>query len=496
MKRFALPLALLLVFSLGLGIRLYDLTDPPFDFHPTRQWRAALIARGMYFQALDEAPEPQRSIAIEQRNREALIEPPIVEWLASRIYLASGGVHLWAARVLSAIFWLLGSAAIFMLARDMTSTGGALIALVYFLFLPFGMIASRSFQPDPMMVALTAGALWMLHRWAHSPSWKYAVLAGVLSGLAILAKAVAIFPIGAAALLLVLFGRGLRRSLRDARTWVVAGLALLPVGLYYVNGLFLSGFLADQTGLRFFPQFWIDPAWYIRWVEMASDIAGFSVLLVGLAGLFLLQERTSRTLMAGLWLGYILYSFTFPYHTITHDYYQLPLIPIAALSLAPATSLVLEAIGKMTYAKTALAALAVLVAGAVLFKAWDTRVILARQDYRDEAAEWGRFQDIIPPEKSVIAITQAYGYPLAYYSWVTAEAWPSESDIALRALSGQTEEEIFNRKTDELRMYDYFLITNFNEFDRQPELADYLYENYEVYAQGDGYLIFDLQPRP
>jgi hypothetical protein len=27
-------MALLLI---GLGIRLYDLTDPPLDFHPTRQ---------------------------------------------------------------------------------------------------------------------------------------------------------------------------------------------------------------------------------------------------------------------------------------------------------------------------------------------------------------------------------------------------------------------------------------------------------------------------
>lgn len=36
--------ALLLTFLLALDIRLYDLTDPPFDFHSTRQFRSAVIA--------------------------------------------------------------------------------------------------------------------------------------------------------------------------------------------------------------------------------------------------------------------------------------------------------------------------------------------------------------------------------------------------------------------------------------------------------------------
>ena len=42
-----------LLFTFGLGIRLYDLTDLPLDFHPTRQLGSAVIARGMYYQDLD-----------------------------------------------------------------------------------------------------------------------------------------------------------------------------------------------------------------------------------------------------------------------------------------------------------------------------------------------------------------------------------------------------------------------------------------------------------
>ena len=38
----------------------------------------------------------------------------------------------------------------------------------------------------------------------------------------------------------------------------------------------------------------------------------------------------------------------------------------------------------------------------------------------------------------------------------------------------------------------YFLITDFAEFELQPMLKKQLYENYPIYADGDGYLIFDL----
>ena len=43
------------LFALGLAIRLYDLTDPPLDFNPTRQLRGAIMARGYYYEMLPDA---------------------------------------------------------------------------------------------------------------------------------------------------------------------------------------------------------------------------------------------------------------------------------------------------------------------------------------------------------------------------------------------------------------------------------------------------------
>lgn len=57
-------LALLLV-GLGLVVRLYDLSDPPLDFHPTRQLHSLIMARGMYFETAPGIPAWQRERAVE-----------------------------------------------------------------------------------------------------------------------------------------------------------------------------------------------------------------------------------------------------------------------------------------------------------------------------------------------------------------------------------------------------------------------------------------------
>ncbi|HJS29813.1 MAG TPA: hypothetical protein VJ768_09335, partial [Anaerolineales bacterium] len=48
--RLTLWVTLAVLYVVGLGVRLADLTDPPLDFHPTRQLRSAIIAREMYLE--------------------------------------------------------------------------------------------------------------------------------------------------------------------------------------------------------------------------------------------------------------------------------------------------------------------------------------------------------------------------------------------------------------------------------------------------------------
>lgn len=152
-RRWAIPVVLGILFVLALGIRLFDLTDPPNDFYMVRQYRSALMARGMYYEHLTTAPQWQREIAVAQWKGEGLIEPPIMEGLVALTYRIIGE-HLWLGRIYASLFWLTGGLAIWLLAKNMSMQEGGIIALAYVLFVLFGVTVSRAFLPDPLMVAL------------------------------------------------------------------------------------------------------------------------------------------------------------------------------------------------------------------------------------------------------------------------------------------------------------------------------------------------------
>ena len=167
-------IVLLILFGLGFAIRMVDLTDPPLDFHPTRQLRSAIIARSMYYQSLPDTGDWKRNVAVSQYTGEGIIEPLVMETIVANTYKVIGSDPVWVARIYASVFWLIGGLGIYFLTSAMTSPDGGVLATAYYLFVPFGIIASRSFQPDPLMVMFIVLALWALYYWYRKPSWTTA----------------------------------------------------------------------------------------------------------------------------------------------------------------------------------------------------------------------------------------------------------------------------------------------------------------------------------
>src|SRR5687768_9945488 len=185
-SKFARSAALILLFAIALTIRLYDLTDLPLDFHPTRQLLSAIKARGLYYETQpDGVPTWKLETAIRQAKLKADVEPVVFEHLVAFTYRFTGE-QLWIARIYSSLFWLIGGVFLFMLVRDLVSFEGAIFSTAYYLFFPYAIIASRSFQPDALMVMLTISFWWIFSRWitfTRSPSpegrgVRFALLAG------------------------------------------------------------------------------------------------------------------------------------------------------------------------------------------------------------------------------------------------------------------------------------------------------------------------------
>jgi hypothetical protein len=169
---------IILAVALGLVVRFYDLTDAPLDFHPTRQLHSALIARGMYYQSLKDAPVWQKEMAVRQWKAEGLIEPQIMERLSAITYRVIGSEQLWVARVWSILFWMLGGIFLFLLAREIAGLEGAAIGIMYYFLWPYAAIASRAFQPEPLMTAAIIVGLWAAVRWVRNPNLLNASIAG------------------------------------------------------------------------------------------------------------------------------------------------------------------------------------------------------------------------------------------------------------------------------------------------------------------------------
>lgn len=479
--------AAILLLSLGVLLRLLDLTDAPLDFHPTRQLHNALVARSIYYRLLPQADPEQRALAITFGGAVGQYEPPIIETIVALTYYIAGGENFAIARLWETFFWTLGGVALFAIVRRHLSSWAALGPLAYYMVLPFSVQASRSFQPDPLMTSLFVIGLYFLLRWAEELRWKWAILAGFLLGLATLVKIVIAFLVAGAAIALVWFVYG-RNFWRSPQVWGMALIMIAPSFTYYVLAH------AGRAGEYF--SFWTlellflitDTKFYARWLAFIGSIFGLTVFFLSLAGTLLAPARL-RAALIGLWIGYFLYGLTLPFQAYTHSYYHLQLIPLLALGLAPLFDLLIARLLRETRLwRIAFLGLAAFVIG---YHAYVARSILVAEDFRSEAKVWQEIGRALPQGK-IIALTQDYGYRLMYWGWRKVELWPFQT--ALSELRGNKSpvESFAERVADN----DYFLITALGEFERQAELKQIL-SRYPMIARGDGFLLYDLrQPLP
>lgn len=490
-SRSARAFTLIFIFGLAVLIRLYDLTDLPLDFHPTRQLLSAIKARGIYFETQpDGIPTWKLEMGIEQAKLKADVEPVIFEHLVALTYRFTGE-QLWVARVYSSLFWVIGGGFLFLLLRELVSEGGALLAVAYYLFFPYAVIASRSFQPDPLMVAIIIIFWWVLNHWTRTSSWKWALLAGLVGGSAIFIKFVAAFFVIGGTLGAALGRSSLRDLVRNPQAWTMALLGILPGAAYIVYGVYVAGFLGKQFGGRFIPSLLLSPMTYLNWESKAALAAGGVVIAFGLLGLFFVREGSVRSFLFGLWGAYILYGLYFDYHVATHDYYHLPLIPIVAISLAPLADAFAVQLRDLTaQRRMRFTAIIILLFG--LFSIlWDVRNQMKSVDYRPEAAMWAKIGDQLGHERNTVALTQDYGSRLQYWGWQIVDSWPTSGDLYyVDARGGQPSlDKLFNELAGKKK---FFLVTDFDELEFQPQLKERL-STYPIFAEGEGYIIYSLR---
>ena len=274
--------------------------------------------------------------------------------------------------------------------------------------------------------------------------------------------------------------------------WLVGVLTLLPALVYHVVGLAIGYLSPGLFDMRILPSMLLQPLSYLRWEIKTDQVVGIGAFLLALAGSFLVPTRRGRALLFGMWAGYFAYGAVFIYFFTTHDYYQLPLIPLVAVGLAPLGQVIFDRMQSLWSGRWAyLVILSLLLAGGFV-NAWNIRTTLKKSNYSGEAVFWQGLAEELRGYK-VVALADDYNHRLSYFGLLDVPYLLSYGDMNLRTLAGHPVGAERMYYIQQLEGRDFFLITKLDELNLQPILKEVLYSRYKLYQQGDRYLIFDLR---
>jgi len=489
-------LGLFILFCFALGLRVYKLDQPPLDFHPTRQYRSALLARLFYFERAPETPAWRLEVC--RKAAPPVYEPPVLERLSAVVYGVTGRERLWIPRLLSCFVWMLGGLAVLACARRLGGEWGGWVAVAFFWFLPFGVEASRAFMPDPLMVALLATVLWALLRLAEGGGSRWLAVAAVAAGAATFVKPMAVFQVTFAAVALAAGWWKEGRRAEGVRLLAAVGLCLFPAAAFYLRSYTSGGAASFMAAQSFMPSLLITAGFWQGWLGQVWRVTGFLPVAAALIGTALAGRAGPFRILAGAWCGYLVFVAAFTYHNHTHDYYSLQLVPLVAIAAAPLIGRLAESLTVTRFWGGSLgrSVPVLLLAAGVMDAATDRYDAMRHLDFSDEIALYQKVGGLTGHSRETILLADFYGHPLEYHGEVTGRYWPHWFDERLDSLLGKPSVPASKRLDSLLnrRPARFFVATNMRELALQSELATHLDATYTVLDRTGRFTIWDLQP--
>ena len=489
-------LLLCLLFAVAFAIRIFGITDPPLEFHPTKQFRSALTTRA-YFYELSAPAEPWRAeVAQDNLERIGVIVPTPQEKVIAWLYQVTGGEKIWIGRLFSVVCWLVGGQLLFVLTRRVASFSAALLGTSFYLLLPFSVIASQSYQPDPLMVLALVASIYASVRFHEQPTLARYLIAAAIGAAAVFIKPISIFLVVAGYVGSYLGLRGSGDRFRLVELLVFLAIAVLPSVAFYVSQIPVR----DQAGwgreASFLPGYVLEVKFWDDWLKRLRISVGITYFIAGLVGALIARRALARPLLVSLWAGYFVMCFAITYKISTHDYYHLPLIPVIALGLAQLADIILEQRTRMGDPRIwGLAVWGATILG--LFIAAGTSVQARRRvpNFDHQIAISQTIGEHVRHSMRVLFLTPDYGHPLMYYGQLSGRYWPYWYDIRDEKLYGpspRSAEERYAKMTVH-ESFDFFVVTDLEELRRQADLLSLLRSRFRLLEEGDGYLVYDLR---
>ena len=332
-------------------VRLIQIDQPFIDPWSWRQSDVAAIARN-FFENGFHFTRPQIDWAGNEAGYVGT-EFPILPFVAALMYKVLG-VHEWIGRIQGVVFFAAALPFFFLLARRVFGAVVAGWATFFYAFAPLSIVASRAFMPDMPSLSLALIGMYFFLNWVDRNDRRSLIVSALLISLSLLIK-LPTAVIGASLLYLAAAAVSDRRgSSRDSvggpfdqtqvrrrpplqdllmrwELWLFALITLVPSAIWYWH--------AHRIAENFYPYHFfggggfriMDAAWYWKIAQqtaLSSLTLGLCVLAI--VGAFALPRGKYTRLFHWWFAAMVLFVFFVGYGN-RHQWYQLPLVPIAAV---------------------------------------------------------------------------------------------------------------------------------------------------------------------
>lgn len=475
-----IKILLFTILILGLFLRLYKVDIPLADHHSWRQADTAAVARN-YIKSGWNFLKPQIDNFIPlhpgepNKERLFLVEPPIYNSLVAGVYKILG-VNIKWARLISILFSLGSTYLLFLICKHYFDETVGLLAAFFFTVLPYNIFYSRVVLPEPMIIFLTLGMFYFCIKWLETNSMVHYSLFIVLSALSFSQKSFPLFFL--LPLFYLIFKKFNFSFLKQKKLYLWLVIAFLPFVFWrwwisrFPEGVPANLWLFNQGDIRFKGAFF----YWIFAKRIGELILGFWGLPLFILGL--VQKPKKESWFFHIWLlSIFIFIVVFAAGNVTHDYYQIPLIPIFCIFLAKGADFLL--FGKNESFSRVLNSLFMVLCSIFMlaFSWYEVRNFYYIQGGVDLA---GEAVDKLTSPSSLVITGDSNDATLLYntnrWGWTAGYASPYPN----------SKEIIENLKREGAS---YYVTT---KFDKDSEFGKYMLENYPVIKKSDQFIVFNL----
>jgi len=464
-------------------VRLYKINLPLADHHSWRQADTAAVARNFIKEKWDfflpriDNMTYLHSPDLLNKNRLFLAEPPVYQTIVA-VFYRFFGIKIELARLVSILFSLGSIFFLFLIVKKYFGFRvGALSALIFGI-LPYNIYYSRTVLPESMIIFLILGLVYFFDQylWERKKGWWLMTL--IFGAIALTQKSFPIFM--SPVLAYMAFRKYSFGFLKKPSLWILAFLMITPLALWrlwinnFPEGIPPYDWLFNQGNIRFTGAFF----WWIFAERLAKLILGYWGLIPLGFGLALLPSKKEGWLFH-LWLLMVfIYISVFAAGNVTHDYYQIPLVPILAIFMARGTSFLLEVPGRL-FSKTICHLVLVICYLFMLAFSWyEVRNFYNIQGGVDLA---GQAVDQLTPKEALVLTGDSNDATLLYntnrYGWTGGYAsyFPNNPETIQKIIKMGG---------------DFYVTTKFVD---DSSFGRYMLENFSLVKRTDQFIIFSLR---